>query len=129
MYQADFICTYKEMDSPEDQDMLYHIQLLQAFDLKTWDDNIVKTALTELYPILQKDKSFSLILEQVSKVEALKLIIEMTPYTSQMGKDLILLTLLFQFEYFDLFHNCILDLTHKGEIREKTLNTILNTLV
>ena len=121
MYQADFICTYNEMDTPEDQEMLYQIQLLQAFDLKTWDDQKVKVTIEELYTAIESDPSIAVILENMSKVEALQPIISMTPHTTKREKNLLLFSLLFQYEYFDWFHNCVIDFTHKGAIQEETM--------
>jgi hypothetical protein len=115
------------METPEDQEMLFQIQLLQAFDLPEWDDAKVHTILEELYTIIIKDKSLQVILEKISKVEALQPIIEMTPHKTKREKDLILFSLLFQYEYFDLFHNCILDFTHKGEIKEQTMQKLIST--
>jgi hypothetical protein len=121
MYQADFICTYNEMDTPEDQEMLYQIQLLQAFDLNTWDDQKVKVTIEELYTAMEVDPSIAVILDNMSKVESLQTIIVMTPHTTKREKDLLLFSLLFQYEYFDWFHNCVIDFIHKGAIQEQTL--------
>lgn len=127
MYQADFICTYNEMDTPEDQEMLYKIQLLQAFDLPEWDDAKVHTILEELYTTVMKDPSLQVILDKISKIAALQPIIEMTPHKTKREKDQVLFSLLFQYEYFGLFHNCIIDFTHKGEIKEQTLQKLITT--
>lgn len=121
MYQADFICTYNEMDTPEDQEMLYQIQLLQAFDLKTWDEQKVKVTIEELYTAIEADPSIAVILDNMSKVEDLQTIISMTPHTTKREKNLLLFSLLFQYEYFDWFHNCVIDFTHKGAIQKQTL--------
>lgn len=109
------------MDTPEDQEMLYQIQLLQAFDLNTWDDQKVKVTIEELYTAIEADPSIAVILDNMSKVEALQTIIVMTPHTSKREKDLLLFSLLFQYEYFDWFHNCVIDFIHKGAIQEQTL--------
>ena len=124
MYQADFICTYKEMDTSEDQEMMYKIQLLQAFALPEWDDQIVQLTIDELYKEMSSDPSVVSILDNVSKVAALQTLFDMTLQTD---KDRLCFSLLFQYEYFDLFHNCIIDFTHRGGIREKTLNNLLTT--
>ena len=123
MYQADFICTYKDMESPEDQEMLYQIQLLQAFDLQEWDDEKVKITMEELYNELKTDVMLAVILEKISKVEALQVVIEMSQQQTKEEKDLLYFSLLFQFDYFDLFHNCIIDFKHRGGIRAKTITT------
>lgn len=127
MYQTDFICTYNAMDTPEDQEMLYQIQLLQAFDLPEWDDTKVHTLLDELYTTVINDPCLPVILEKISTVEALQPLISMTPHKTKREKDQILFSLLFQYEYFDLFHNCILDFTHKGAIKEETMQKLLKT--
>ena len=131
MYQADFICTYKEMESPEDQEMLYKIQLLQAFDLPEWDDQKVTLTVEELYIEINKEPSLAIILDKVSKVEALQAIIEMTLLEAKRDKgqdqNMLYFSLLFQYEYFDLFHNYVLDFKHRGGIREKTLCNLLAT--
>ena len=127
MYQADFICTYKLMDLPEDQETLYKIQLLQAFGLEDWDDVKVDIVLEELYTSLENVPCLQVILDKISKVESLQPIIEMTPHKTKSEKDKVLFRLLFQFDYFDLFHNCILDFTHKEEIKENTLQTLITT--
>lgn len=124
MYQADFICTYKLMEDEEEQECLYQIQLLQAFNLMEWDDFTVRAIIEELYNELKADKYFPLILEKVSKVEAFQSLIQMTEQHKQMDKDILLLNLLFQFDYFDLFHNCIIDFKRGGEIREKSFQVL-----
>jgi len=127
MYQADFICTYKLMEDEEEQECLYQIQLLQAFNLIEWDDFTVRAIIEELYNELKADKYFSLILEKVSKVEAFQSLIQMTEQHKQMDKDILLVNLLFQFDYFDLFHNCIIDFKRGGEIREKSFQALTTT--
>ena len=57
MYQSDFLCTYKKMDSDTDKDELYQIQLLQAFDINSWDDNVVNNTVAELHKLMLHDKS------------------------------------------------------------------------
>ena len=41
-YIADFVCTYKMFDDDYEESLiLYQIQLLQAFDLKSYDINYI----------------------------------------------------------------------------------------
>ena len=49
MYQTDFICTYKNIDDSMEQEDLYRIQLLQAFDMDTWDDKKVNSVTESLF--------------------------------------------------------------------------------
>ena len=39
MYNADFICTYKQMDNDDDRNLMYQIQLLQAFGMYHFNEN------------------------------------------------------------------------------------------
>jgi hypothetical protein len=127
MYLADFICTYKLMDELEDQEKLYCIQLLQAFGLDNWDDDIVNSSLVELYTEMKEDLNLQAILLKVSTVETLQLLITMAEAEthSALEKQMVLFNLLFQYEYFDLFHRCIIDFRINGLIRDKNLETIL----
>ena len=72
MYDSEFICTYKEMDTPEEQEELYKIQLLQAFCLEEWDDDVVNNTISELYNLMSLDKNVQEILVKISKVEELQ---------------------------------------------------------
>ena len=67
LYQTDFICTYKLMDD-EFTDHLYQIQLLQAFNLERWDDNVINSLCFELYTLLtNSDNVFRDIIERAKK--------------------------------------------------------------
>ena len=39
MYNTEFVCTYKQHDEDEKDDM-YRIQLLQVYNLDRWDDDM-----------------------------------------------------------------------------------------
>jgi len=145
MYQADFICTYKFMDTPADQEQLYKIQLLQAFDLTVWNDVTVDGILTELYASMKHDKNLQHILSKLSQLETLKEILNKTEDygtnsdgtntdgtntdgTNTEFNNMMLFTWLFQYDFFDLFHMCIVDFKLNGTIREKRMNELLNEL-
>ena len=70
LYQTDFICTYKLMDE-EFTDDLYQIQILQAFNLERWYDNIINNLCFELYTLVTKsDTIFRDIIEKAKKMGA-----------------------------------------------------------
>ena len=74
MYQTDFMCTYKLMEESdilsddEDDDctmdnkkyanMLYQMQLLQAFNLNVWKDDIIDKELKHLYSLCENNTQF-----------------------------------------------------------------------
>jgi len=117
------------MDTLEEQEKLYCIQLLQAFGLDTWDDTIVNTSLLELYLEMKEDANLEVILLKISNEESLQLLINMASSEthSALDKQMILFNLLFQYNYFDLFHRCIIDFKINGLIRDFTANAVLAT--
>ena len=130
-YQSDFICTYKLMDD-EYTEELYQIQILQAFNLKYWDDIIVNRSCFELYTLLtNSNKIFTTIVEKAKKNINIKnrynSIIENCENDDD-DDDMIIFSLLFTYDYFDLFHKCICDFFQKGEISLKSLNALMNIL-
>ena len=77
MYDSEFICTYKMMDSEEDQEHLYKIQLLQAFNLEEWNDEVINDTMVELFNLMKLDENLYKILLSLSKVESLQKVINM----------------------------------------------------
>ena len=105
MYQADFICTYKQMDTEEEQEGLYRVQLLQAFGMDELIESEVYSILLELYNLMKEDNNLQTILTETSKINGLQFIINMVNNSGDgLEKNILLFNLLFQYEYFDLFH-------------------------
>jgi hypothetical protein len=130
MYQADFICTYKLMDEEEEQDQLYRIQLLQAFNLEQWDDVKINSCIAELLTILAPSEEFKTIL---NKAKENKEIIEVLANIGLSeddvyNKDDIVFKMLFTYGYFDLIHWCLCDYLTRKSVRPIRLNALLNAL-
>jgi len=128
MYQADFICTYKLMENELDQEDLYRIQLLQAFDLNEWDDEAINAIILDLYARVSHE--FKEIFEKARRNET---ILEMLAFFKLSGEKRleendIIFKLLFKFEYFDLLHRCIVDFLLNQTIQHKYLANLLNIL-
>lgn len=124
MYQADFICTYRLMDNENDQEQMYRIQLLQAFDLNVLDDNVINTTIQELYAKLKDSPEFKEIFTQAREN---KMIIEILELLN-LSDDDIIFQLLFKFEYFDLLHRCIVDFLLNGSVDAKYSSKLLAEL-
>ena len=128
MYQADFICTYKRMDNSDDQEQLYRIQLLQAFDSNDFDDEKINATSADLYEEINK-----LFKDVFIKARQNESIIEMIDYLRLSGEERleendIIFNLLFKFEYFDLLHRCIIDYLINDSIHEKYMQALLEAL-
>ena len=130
MYQADFICTYKLMDNEYDQEQLYRIQLLQAFNLNEWDDAKINRIIADLYMVINNE---GLLKEVFIKARLNKNIMEMLDILKLSGEDRldendIIFSFLFKFEYFDLLHRCIVDYLINNSIAEKYIKKLLEAL-
>jgi hypothetical protein len=130
MYQYDFICTYKLMDDESDQEQLYRIQLLQAFNLNEWNDMKINTIIKDLYMVLSRTEEFK---EIFAKARANQSIIEMMDLFKLSGEERleendIIFNLLFKFEYFDLLHRCIVDYLVNNNLSPKYVSNLMAAL-
>ena len=123
MYIYDFICTYKMMDDDDDRNDLYRIQILQAFGLKCYDDAVLNNKIAELY-FHMKEK------EKEKECSPLKEIIEESYKVNQhiCVCDMLVFTFLFSYDYFDLFHKCLIDFFTLGSILEETKNNLIDKI-
>ena len=116
-YHTDFICTYKLMDSDDDCNYLYQIQLLQAFNMHTFDEDDMSEKILQLYNHLKDCSQVIEIIEEGikanSKVKLCSVIMFMT---------------LFSYHFFDLFHKCLIDYFTIGSILEQSKHNIINII-
>ena len=98
MYSADFICTYKMMDDDDDRNLMYQIQLLQAFGMQKFDEGEISEKTLQLYHTLKDCDEVKEILEEGIKANPQ---MEMT--------HVIMFMCLFSYHFFDLFHKCLID--------------------
>ena len=102
-YNSQFICTYRQYDELEYQNLCYQIQLLQAFNMMKYDEYILQQNVESIYQRLRENKNIKNILTILSKKDKN---IELLKYIPLEVKHLFIFQLLFSFEYFDLFHKC-----------------------
>jgi len=96
--QLNHLCTYKLIteDNEEEvglREMLYKIQLLQTFNMKEFEEEIMNNKIDKLFEIIKEE-------------EFIKKIFEKHPYKGTIYNDLIFRTL-FSYDYLDLFHKCL----------------------
>ena len=97
--QLDMMCTYKMITEDGDDEiglkqMLYQMQLLQAFDITEYNDDIMNNKIITLYQEI-KDTSF------------VKILIQQNPHTIHFEEPELIFRTLFSYDYFDLFHKCL----------------------
>ena len=138
MYQYDFICTYKLIDEEYAND-LYMAQLLQAFDISSWDDDIVNNTIMGIFNKFQYNINFKKIIDKAllnSEFNELYDIIctldnnnsNNNNNKKEENKERIFFSFLFNYNFFDLLHKCICELFIKNDISNTTRDTIFNKL-
>ncbi len=128
MYQADFICTYKLMEDASDQEDMYRIQVLQAFDLNEWNNDTIKDIVNDLYTKLKDTPAMKQIFDRARRNSNVIEMLALFDDDERVEENDIILYFLFNFEYFDLLHRCIVDYFANNTIHEKYVTNLLNAL-
>jgi hypothetical protein len=115
-----------------DQEHLYRYQILQAFGLEQWDDEVIDATIQELYTQVAPEEVFQLIFSKARENKQIKEALEMLAYAEGNAyadtDNEMVFQLLFKFEFFDLFHRCLVDFLHRKNIAEPVLNKLLFAL-
>jgi hypothetical protein len=85
--------------------MLYQLQLLQAFDIAEYNDDIINNKIIALYQEI-KDTSF------------VKILMQKNPHTIHFKESELIFRTLFSYDYFDLFHKCLYYYSNNESINE-----------
>ena len=133
MYNTSFLCTYQFLDENiynatkelkmdgtklnesiekniDNADDLYRLQLLQAFNMHIWDDNIVNNIIKVIYYNYKNNIYF------------INLIKKGLYYSD--SEPIMGLMSLFNYDTFYLFHKCLIEL-HHNELNDKCKSYIL----
>ena len=103
-------------------DNLYRKQLLEAFNLKEYDDDVISKKMKELY---NKIKDYSQIKQIITLLKQFKYA---KIFIVNEEEENLYLIFMFSFEYFDLFHNCLKELNENNVISDKIFNKLLKAL-
>lgn len=117
-YSADFICTYKLMDNDDDRNMMYQIQILQAFGMQKFDQDEINEKVLHLYQKLIDCNQVKEIIEEGIKVNV----------HMQLTHE-IMFVCLFSYQFFDLFHKCLIDYFTTGSILEESKRDMIHAIV
>ena len=118
MYCYDFICTYKMIEDDEEfSNQLYQQQLLDAFNLTSYDNNKISTSISVIYNSLSKDSRL---------IQILELIKNKFPQLCSDQQDAI--AILFTYDYFYLFHRCLIDYYMNAKIDDKYYDSLSNAI-
>lgn len=123
MYVDDFICTYKQHEN-ENQENVYRSQFLQAFDLQTWDDTKVEERMSTLYDSIKNLEDIMSIIKTAKTSKELEMLILFSE-----ADDATIFKMLFKFELFDMTHRCICDAIAKQKVEDVHKQILIDTLV
>jgi hypothetical protein len=91
--------------------LLYQLQLLQAFGMTDYNDSIMNNKILVLY-------------QQLKNVDFVKILIQENPYTMYFKEPELIFRTLFSYDYFDLFHRCLY-CHFKNESTDETMDLLL----
>jgi len=130
MYSADFICTYKMMDCDVDKEYLYKIQILQAFNLEEWNSEAIEKTISELYLKTIDHEQFKFILDAAKMSTKLGLMISLwhKPEFDENRLNIFIFIMLFNYDYFDIFHKCLCEYISEGRITRGTYEEMMERL-
>jgi len=118
------------MDNSEDQEQLYRIQILQAFESNDFDDEKINKTITDLYMVMNNTGLFKDVFIKARQNESIMEMIEFLRLSGEerLEENDIIFNLLFKFEYFDLLHRCIVDYFLNNSVHEKYIQALLEAL-
>uniref|UniRef100_A0A6C0CQ98 Uncharacterized protein n=1 Tax=viral metagenome TaxID=1070528 RepID=A0A6C0CQ98_9ZZZZ len=123
-YDTSFICTYKKSDDDISDD-LYRSQFLQAFKLKTFDDNLITEKTDKLFHIMEKHltKVFTHMKEGNTKFSHMLL------FMGEHLNNANLFRVFFVYDVFDIFHRCICDVNDNNKVSDKHYSLFKNAVL
>ena len=117
-YSADFICTYNLMDNDDDRNIMYQIQILQAFGMQKFDQDEINEKVLQLYHKVIDCNQVKEIIEEGIKVNL----------HMQLTHEIMFMCL-FSYQFFDLFHKCLIDYFTSGSISEESKRDMIHAIV
>ena len=117
-YQTDFVCTYNKIDDQEDSVILYQIQILQAFNLLEFNDNIINKITEDLYEKYKNNKYILKIIQHKFKIIKHK--------SNHTNNELDMFRLCFKYNTFHLMHSILCSLINNNEINQDNYKKLLS---
>ena len=111
-YITDFVCTYNLIDDFTESNPLYQIQLLQAFELDIFDDNVINKVTEDLFEKYKNNTYISQIIASTNK--------------NIIDDDLSLFRMCFGFHTFHLFHSILCSIVNGSAVNEDKFQKLIH---
>lgn len=118
MYCTDFVCTYKQHED-KDQDDVYRSQFIQAFSLNEWNDTEINKETEIIFNRMRTNKEIQDLLESVRKTPEFQNI-----FAFVSDDELTRFKILFIFSLFDKTHKLICHFINTGEVSKDIVASI-----
>jgi len=117
--RSDFLCTYNMISDENDSTDLYRIQLLQIFDLKSFDETYISSNIRNLYLQLKNNDEIKEIIKIIFEKNNSNMLFYINS-PDNLDKNTLVFQLLFGYDYLYLFHKCYSN--YFNDIQNKTYN-------
>lgn len=114
-YVTDFTCTYQRIQDPDESELLYKIQLLQAFGLDEFDETIINNTTEQLYE-KYKDNKYIVGIISADIMEINKIFLDKATQ----------FRIYFGYETFHMFHNLLCTIIKNVSTNDINYNKLIN---
>lgn len=126
-YSSNFVCTYHKHNNDINND-IYRAQLLQAFNMNEYDNDIINKKIDKLYDFL--NNSYKEYLNQI--ISLIKKNDNFSNFLMLFGTDNLddkmYFQSLFMFDLFYLAHKFFCELINNGIVKKNTLNNLIKKI-
>jgi hypothetical protein len=119
------------MDCDEDKEYLYKIQILQAFNLEEWNSEAIEKMISELYLKTKDHEQFKFILDAGKMSTKLGMMMGSllnNPDFDENRFNIFIFIMLFNYDYYDIFHKCLCEYINEGRITRGTYEEMMERL-
>ena len=137
MYQYDILCTYQLIDDYELSEYLYRIQFLQIFGINQTNqtnqeiidaESKIEGIITSIFTDISNNAEYKIIESKAKLNIAINDILLACNSISEGTTDELVFRLLFNYDFFHIFHRCISDFLLHGTISSKNLENLITTI-
>jgi hypothetical protein len=106
------------MENDDDRSIMYQIQILQAFGMQKFDQDEINKKVLQLYKKLIDCNKVKEIIEEGIKVNS-----------EMQLTNVIMFMCLFSYQFFELFHKCLIDYFTTGSILEESKRDMIHMII
>ena len=128
-YCTNFICTYIEHDNDINNE-IYRVQMLQAFGIDKYNDELINDKINKLYSFLEKnhEKYLKQIINIIKKNNNVNNLILLFGNNTDGFDNIMYFQILFLYDIFYLAHKFFCELINDGIVKNNTLKNLIKNI-